>query len=210
MTRKASTRPSSARMRSSRTADRPAIRRLDIDTDALYHDVPAGLVPQLAVMNIDAGAPSRWLPGDGPGSGDELDRLAELHREGLAVAPIMLVPAEAQENFYRYGNLVQQLSELFLGVDPADPDEDDLEERAPQAMALITGSYLLDEVIDRFYDTVNLLPRSRRVRRPGEEGLLASGNRASLLALKRIWASDWSFASLVSRLEAERSFRLEA
>ncbi len=161
-------------------------------------------------MNIDAGAPSRWLPGDGPGSGDELDRLAELHREGLAVAPIMLVPAEAQENFYRYGNLVQQLSELFLGVDPADPDEDDLEERAPQAMALITGSYLLDEVIDRFYDTVNLLPRSRRVRRPGEEGLLASGNRASLLALKRIWASDWSFASLVSRLEAERSFRLEA
>lgn len=122
----------------------------------------------------------------------------------------MLVPPSSQEYFYRYGNLVSQLSDLFLGVDPADPDEDDLEERAPAAMSLITGSYLLDEVVDGFYETVSTLPEHRRVRRPGNAGLEARGDRASLLALKRIWAADWSFESLAQRLKQHSSFRLEA
>src|SRR5690625_6230083 len=97
----------------------------------------------------------------------------------------MVMQASSQEDFYRYGNLVRQLSELFRGVDPADPDEDDLDEIAPAAMALVTGSYLLDEVIDEFYETVRLLPPGRRVRRPGSAGLTARGDRGSRPAGER-------------------------
>lgn len=161
-------------------------------------------------MDTPGGTLTQWL---NPSSGQpepELDELAELHRSGVAVAPVMVVPAASQESFYRYGNLVRQLSELFLGVDPEDPDEDDLEERAPAAMALVTGSYLLDEVIDDFYETAVLLPEARRVRRPGEAGLEARGQRASLLAVKRLWAADWSFGALCQRLAATASFALEA
>ncbi len=122
----------------------------------------------------------------------------------------MLMKASSQEDFYRYGNLVSQLSELFRKVDPADPDEDDLEELAPAAMALVTGSYLLDEVIDGFYETVNLLPEERRVRRPDSAGQEARGSRGSLLAVKRIWASDWSFESLEVRLRETGSFAVSA
>ena len=154
--------------------------------------------------------PIRWLPEGAGQAGAELDRLAELHRAGLAVAPIMLVPASSQEFFYRYGNLVARLSEIFRGVDPADPDLDDLEERSPEAMSLITGNYLLDEVIDGFYETVSWLPEARRIRRPGSSGLEARGNRASLLAVKRTWAADWSVTALAERLQETASFRLEA
>lgn len=122
----------------------------------------------------------------------------------------MLMRASSQEEFYRYGNLVRQLHQLFSAVDPADPDEDDLEELAPAAMALVTGSYLLDEVIDAFYETVSLLPAERRVRRPGSAGLEARGSRGSLLALKRIWAADWSFEALEQRLRSTASFAVDA
>lgn len=161
-------------------------------------------------MDTPGATLTQWLS---PGSGQpeqELEELAELHRSGVAVAPVMVVPAASQESFYRYGNLVRQLSELFLGVDPKDPDEDDLEELAPTAMALVTGSYLLDEVIDDFYETAVLLPEARRVRRPGEPGLEARGQRASLLAVKRLWAADWSFGVLCERLARTASFTLEA
>lgn len=141
---------------------------------------------------------------------EELDRLAALHAAGLAVAPVMLVPPSSEEAFYRYGNLVRQLHRLFGRVDPADPDEDDLEELAPRAMELVTGSYLLDEVIDEFYETVAQLPEQRRVRRPGSAGLEARGPRGSLLALKRTWADDWSFGVLSRRLPASGSFGLAA
>lgn len=164
----------------------------------------------MACVEQHAAAPVLWSPDSPPNLSTELDELAELHRSGLAVAPIMLVPQEAQEGFYRYGNLVSQLSRIFQGVDPTDADEDDLEDRSPEAMSLITGSYLLDEVIDQFYESVAWLPESRRVRRAGTEGLQAHGNRASLLAVKRVWAADWSFDSLLRRLASTGSFSLEA
>jgi|SRR5690625_411411 len=145
------------------------------------------------------------LPAD-----EELDRLAALHAAGLAVAPVLLVPPESEESFYRYGNLVRRLHRLFSGVDPTDPDEDDLEELAPEAMQLVTGSYLLDEVIDEFYETVAVLPEERRVRRPGQAGREARGARGSLLALKRTWAGDWSFEALSRRVPATGTFGLDA
>ena len=162
------------------------------------------------VVNPGSEVLVNWLPAAAGQGEEELELLARLHAAGLAVAPIMLVPPESQENFYRYGNLVRLLSEVFEGVDPADADEDDLEERAPEAMALITGSYLLDEVIDDFYETVAGLPELRRVRRPGLAGMEARGQRASLLAVKRMWAQDWSFEALTERLADTATFRLEA
>ena len=161
-------------------------------------------------MDSRLAAAGRWLPEEAAAGDGELAALAGLHRAGLAVTAIIRVPAEAQEQFYRYGNLVGRLSRLFRDVDPDDPDEDDLEELAPEAMALITGSYLLDETVDTFYDSVGWLPPARRIRRPGGPGIEASGDRASLLALKRTWAEDWSFESLAARLRAAGSFRLEA
>ena len=140
----------------------------------------------------------------------ELDELAFLAGRGVLVAPIMVVPAREEEEFYRNASLVPQLNGIFSPVDPADPDEDDIHDFAPAAQELLLGNYLLDEVVDWFYDTVEGLPGRLRVRRPGSPGILADGPRAALLALKSIWAADWSVDGLLDRLRTTRSFSLAA
>ena len=100
----------------------------------------------------------------------ETASLRTLQQSGVSVAPIMVVPASVEERFYRLNNLVPQLEALFLGVDPSDPDEDDLEELAPAAVTLFKTHFLLDEFIDSFYDGLAALPTNLRVRRPGLAG----------------------------------------
>lgn len=161
-----------------------------------------GMPPSLEIARIDLSRPPRGEP--------ELNMLASLHGAGVDVAPITVVPPAEQEAFYRHANLVARLGRLFAGVDPADPDEDDLEELAPEATALVLDSFLLDEAIDRIYDSLISLPASLRVRRPGAAGMVVPHGRPVLLAIKRIWAEDWSLGALRSRLAATRSFALEA
>ena len=136
--------------------------------------------------------------------------LKTLQLGGVVVAPIAVVPAAVEERFYRLNNLVPQLEALFHGVDPTNPDEDDLEEFAPAALALFKNHFLLDEFIDLFYDVLAALPQSLRVRRPGEVGLQRVRGHPALVALKDIWAAEWSFEALEQRLEHTNTFALEA
>ena len=148
----------------------------------------------------------------------EIAALHNLHAAGMTVADIVIVPAAAEERFYRLNNLAEQLLELFAGVDPTDPDEDDIEERAPEAQKLIRSHYLLDEFIDLFYDRLRVLPSQVEVRQPvftvasvaAQSGTPATRGRPALLAVKTLWADAWSFDNLMARLEKEATLAPQA
>ena len=140
----------------------------------------------------------------------ELADLEALRAAGVRVAELIVVPAAAEERFYRLNNLPQRLRAAFAQVDSGDPDEDDVEDAFPAARTLVAESYLLDEFIDAFYDATAPLPDDLRVRRPGGEGELARRGRPSLLAYKHLLQDDWSFEAVWRRLERARSIGLEA
>lgn len=121
----------------------------------------------------------------------ETSALLALARVGVPVGRIVVVPAAAEEQFYRLNNLSGRLEQVFARVDPADPDDDDLADLAPTALELLAGHFLLDEFIDRFYESLAGLPRTLLVRRAQEDGELAEGARGALLAVKRRWANEW-------------------
>lgn len=141
----------------------------------------------------------------------ELLALSTLQQHGLLVAPTLIVPALAEEWFYELNNLPAQLTELFAGVDLTDPDEDDIEELAPQAETLLTQHYLLDEFIDLFYSRTATFPPQLRLRRPSQDaGRTATRGRPSLLALKQLWADEWTFDAIMDRLEQHHTIGLPA
>jgi hypothetical protein len=154
----------------------------------------------------------------------ELGALWRLAEAGFKVAPLRVVPDAAEETFYRLNNLPARLSDLFCGLDLTDPDEDDLEERAPEAQQLLRAHFLLDEFVDLFYDGLADLPAQLRVRRlaASEVAGISSGVRAppagrvvtrgrpALLALKETWADDWSFSALRARTALQGSVALAA
>ena len=131
----------------------------------------------------------------------EVEDLITLAGCGMPVARIVVVPGEAEAEFYRLNNLGDLLLEHFRGVKLSFPDDEDVEDLAPGAESLVNGHYLLDEFIDRFYDAATGMPEELRVRRPGSDGVSASGRRAALLAVKRSWSRVWSFEPLWQRLE---------
>jgi hypothetical protein len=146
----------------------------------------------------------------------ELSALAQLQRAGLPVAPLRVLLPDAEETFYRLNNLPLQLLRLFSDLDPTDPDEDDLEERAPEAQRLIRTHFLLDEFVDAFYAGLAPLPAQLRLRRatppggPLAVGQVALKGRPALLALKHLWAEDWTVEALLSRTAATASVGLSA
>lgn len=136
--------------------------------------------------------------------------LQKIQREGLKTAPMRIVPADAEDAFYRLNSLPEQLSKLFAPVDASFPDEDDIEELAPQAQQLLKRHYLLDEFIDQFYAALEALRGPLRVRRCEGEGHRAIKGRPALIALKDIWTTEWSFDALMDRLERNQSIALNA
>lgn len=141
----------------------------------------------------------------------ELNALARLREAGLELTPLCLVSADTEERFYRLNNLPAQLNDLFAGIDTSNPDEDDIELLAPEAEKLLKQHYLLDELIDSFYEALQPLPPRLRIRRPdGHEGRTALRGRPALLALKETWADDWGFDALMARLEQTHSIALAA
>lgn len=130
----------------------------------------------------------------------ELSQLERLSAAGLPLAPIVALPAAIEEDFYRLNNLPARIARLFDTVSLHDPDEDDIEEIAPQIRSLLRSHYLLDEVIDAFYEATAALGARLRVRRPGHSGAVATAGRPALLAVKRIWEADWEEEALLARL----------
>lgn len=140
----------------------------------------------------------------------EVADLSALLTAGLPVGSVVVVPSAVEERFYRLNNLPALLNELFAAVDPADPDEDDVEEACPAAEALVRQHYMLDETIDDFYQATAELPGRVRVRRPLRDGEVASRGRPALMALKGTYQSDWSYEAVWARLGRGHGIALEA
>jgi len=136
---------------------------------------------------------------------DQTSELAWLHRAhaaGVPLAPMVVIPEHIEAEYYRWNNLPERIVELFADLDPHDPDEEDVEDRAPLVAAWVMEHALLDGVIDHLYDTLAGLPAALHVRRPGADGLRAARGRPALLALKRSWAADWLPTAVVKRSQA--------
>jgi hypothetical protein len=129
----------------------------------------------------------------------EIERLRRLATHGIAIAPMAVVPARVEGDFYRWNHLRARVDDLFGGVDPQDPDEDDLDDLAPIAAAWVQGHALLDEVIDDLYAVLGALPERLTVRRPDAEGVVARRGRPALLAVKRVWTEEWEPQRLAER-----------
>lgn len=123
----------------------------------------------------------------------------------------VVLGAALEEQFYRLNNLPRQLAAAYQGLDPADPDEDILEEAEPDAMRLIAEHYLLDETVDAFYQALSALPAAVVLRRPdAQDGRSASHPRGALLELKRLFQDDWSVDALLGRLALTASLAIDA
>lgn len=158
--------------------------------------IPAGTLRHLTAAEVEA-AP-------------ELRALARLERAGWKWVGVAL-PATLEERFYRLNNLPQQLAALYRGLDPADPDEDIVEEVEEEAVALVGQHYLLDETIDAFYEALAGLPQALVVRRAGDPaGRRASHRRAALLELKHLFQDDWRVDTLMDRLALTASLAIDA
>lgn len=152
-----------------------------------------------------------WPPSDAappaqPGEASDLGALVGV----VPLAPRVWIPAAAEEAFYRLNHLPPRLAALFDEVASTDPDEDDIEEIAPHARAMLTSHVLLDDWVDAFYDATRKLPDRLDVRRPGAAGRTASRGRPALLALRAVWAEAWSDEAVTARLRSTGSVALEA
>ncbi len=133
-----------------------------------------------------------------------------------SVADVRIIPATAEENFYKLNNLPEQFAKLFKKVDLSDPDEDDIEDIAPEAQALFKKHYLLDEFIDVFYEAIEPLDTKLTIRQLYTDSdavvteLSATRGRPLLLKLKELWAMDWGFDAIFKRIQATGKFGLEA
>lgn len=162
-------------------------------------------------MTDTSGLGFPWPPSDGappaqPGEPADLGALVGV----VPLAPRVWIPAAAEEAFYRLNHLPPRLAALFDEVASTDPDEDDIEEIAPHARALMTSHVLLDDWVDAFYDATRTLGDRLEVRRPGAAGRGASRGRPALLALRAAWAEAWSDEAVTARLRATGSVALEA
>src|SRR5690606_16677829 len=133
-------------------------------------------------MVFPSGSVTHLPPADLAAAG-ELGVMARLEEAGVALGVVVL-PSAIEDAFYRLNNLPPRLARLYQGLDPRDPDEDIVEEAEQAAVALLSGSYLLDDLIDAIYASLAALPEVVEVRRPGARGSAVTGPRAALLAVK--------------------------
>lgn len=133
----------------------------------------------------------------------------ETHRLAAQGAHGMLIPAAFEELYYLGVNLPEQLARLFAPVNPQRIDEDLLEKLCEKAQELVRTSALSDDDVQRLYRALKnagLDSGAVEVRRPdsGEKEVAARvlpPGTAVLHALKRLWAQDWAFEAVLSRLD---------
>ena len=145
--------------------------------------------------------------------GEEARWLGMVEAAGLVVAPGMVVHASAEESFYLSNNLPEQLRKLFAHINPRRIDEDALEDACARAESMVTGSVLLED----FTSLVGIALTNLRamgelhMRRPGETASeRGTGRPGALVALKRLWARDWSFDAVLQRIEEGGSVGMDA
>lgn len=145
--------------------------------------------------------------------GLEVGRLA-----GAAnLAPGLVLDADFEETFYRTGNLPEQLGLLFAPINPRRVDEDALEVLCARAQALLRGTALLDDAVQQFYrglENAGVLGGPVHLRRDGlnlsETATATPPGTPALFALKKLWARDWGFGSVLARLDDQGGVALEA
>jgi hypothetical protein len=130
----------------------------------------------------------------------ELDWLRRAEAHGVPVAPMAVVTAAVEGDFYRLAGLEARVAARFANVDPVDPDEDDLEDLAPEVARWVLDAALLVEVVEGFYEALSGLPSRVIVRRPGLDGRVSIRGRPALVAVKRTWAADWSPPEVARRI----------
>jgi len=162
--------------------------------------------PSFSVAHLDASeAP--------PGS--ELWALAGLVGEGFTLG-VTALPAVIEASWYRLGGTPARLAALYRGLDPADPDEDILEEAWEAAEPLLAQTYLLDDVVDALLESFSELLRRGSgavvMRRQGERGRLIgeASERSLLLALKRLYRDEWSPERVAARLASTARLGIDA
>lgn len=153
--------------------------------------------------------PPRVLGRSAPSGDDPESRALRALGDAIVLAPRVWIPAEAEEAFYRLNHLDDRLASLFGDTANEDPDEDEIEERAPAARRLIASHVLLDSWVDAFYDACRRLGTRVRVRRPGRVGRSALNGRPALLALRATWSASWSDEAIVARLRSGGSLRAD-
>ena len=169
------------------------------------HAVESGVRRALA---FPSGSVAHLVDGTRPGG--EMAALAALEAAGLPLG-LLALPSAVEDSFYRYNNLPRRLAALYRDVDPADPDEDLLEEAEGPATSLVGQAHLLDEVIDGIYQGLKGLPAALVVRRPDDRrGLAVTNGRPVLLALKRQFRNDWTAEAVFARLLAGSGIGVEA
>lgn len=152
-------------------------------------------------------------PAEAPG-GSELWTLARLEQEGFRLG-VLAVPAAVEDNWYRLNALPRRLAGLYRGLDPADPDDDILEEAWEEAAPLMAEAYLLDDVIDALLEAFAAVlaapDEAAVVRRPGQRGepLYQPTTRGVLLALKRVYREEWSPERVALRLARSGALALD-
>ena len=132
----------------------------------------------------------------------ELAWLRRAQELGVPIAPLASVTEAVERDFYRLAQLEPRVLAHFASVDPRDPDEEDLEDLAPEVGAWVLDAALLVEVVEGFYEAQAGLAARVRVRRPGTEGVVAVRGRPALIAVKRTWAAAWSPDAVAARLAA--------
>jgi hypothetical protein len=119
----------------------------------------------------------------------------------------------AEEQFYLSNNLPEQLRDLFKPLNPRRLDEDLLDSLCAKAQKLVTDAIMLEDFVSQAYTAFKNvgLEAAFHLRRPGGKHLEpASTRREMLLALKRTWAFDWGFESVLERLDATGGVGLDA
>ena len=137
-----------------------------------------------------------------PDTAPELAWLRRAQALGVPIAPMAVVTAAVERDFYRLAHLEPRVRAHFANVDPHDPDEDDLEDLAPDVAAWVLDAALLVEVVEGFYEAQEGLPARVLVRRSGSDGVVAVRGRPALVAVKRTWAADWRPTAIAGRLAA--------
>lgn len=133
-----------------------------------------------------------------PGKG-EVALLQRVLSLGLPVVDTWV--EELWEEFFRLNNLPERIHHLFQGVFGVRIDEERLLLAAEEAGRLVRESYLLPERAEAFLHTL----RGQgpfRVRRAGEEGLLAATPQEALFALKRLWSEAFWVEAILDRYPA--------